>query len=273
MSRKRLKRLVALQVYHSYLPDLTSISNEPVVAPTGDDSEEEEEEEEDSDSESEGMNEDVLLSFVKEMDAAKEDSDVEMEEEDPEDSDYEFPEEEEDTEEVNLQQEVGYDEFGSRIFRTIRNGALRQTSSLLRSTELNDASHELARLFISGTRVASAMIGASIVEGVRHSPDSDVFKGCRTVGDVIMAAGGKEEKLWKDEQFFETREEEETEEVEIEVGEESKFKKSPQLSMVMRISAELWSLTGLPALVRTHLALFNRESYLTFSNDRSQTEL
>ncbi|GAA5847545.1 hypothetical protein JCM5353_007301 [Sporobolomyces roseus] len=249
--RKRLKRLVSLAIFHSSLPDLTSIPNQPLVAPTGDDTEEdleEDSEEEDGETESDRMEEDVLLTFVKAMDAENEDADVGMDEEDPEDSEYEDSEDQVDMEEVSFEQELQYDEFGSRIFRTIRNSALRQSSTQLKSTQLNAASHELAKVFISGTRFASQMIGASIVQGVQHSPDSDVFKGCRTVGDVVVAAGGKEEELGNDEKFFEVREEEEIEEEEIEIGEESKFKRSPQLSMVMRISAELWSLTGLPAL-------------------------
>ncbi|GAA5976368.1 hypothetical protein JCM5350_001436 [Sporobolomyces pararoseus] len=233
--RKRLKRLVSLHIWKSPLPDARQTANRAVQISNNDDDDEEEKEQE---AEEEGSTKEQARELLVEL--LKE---VEQEEQDELDEDFEPSEDEDDEDEqmdIDSEEDSTYDGFTARISQIVRKSLPRQDKDLLSSDDLTRACHEITDLLVASTSFALALIGASYLEAVRSFPDGNILKSCKTVAQLVLRGGGKEEKLSKKEKLVYDREEEAEEvgEREEEGWESTKFEKNVEASLLMTLSVE-----------------------------------
>ncbi|GAA5957897.1 hypothetical protein JCM3765_006195 [Sporobolomyces pararoseus] len=239
---KRLKRLVCLHIWKSPLPDATNVTNRFVQSSpeNEDDDEEEEEEEEEDEIGDKGATEEEGRKLLSELMRGM----VEKELEELEKSDIEFepPGGEDDEDEpmdLDNEEDSRYDGFGARVSQLVRQ-ALPRDKNLHSSEELAQASQQITELFVALTSFTLSLIGASYLESVRSFPDGNILKSCRTVSQLVLRGGGKDEKLTKKEKLIyeEAEETREAREEEEEGWDSTKFEKNVEISTLMVMSIE-----------------------------------
>ncbi|GAA5994430.1 hypothetical protein JCM5350_004865 [Sporobolomyces pararoseus] len=239
LPRKKLLRLISLEIYNSPLPDASTITNSPVRPPESDPSDETaEEEEEDS--------EDLMFRLFEFGGYGPERSPSMWDQMELEDEEYQDPGgDDDDPMELEPGEEEGYNGFRARVSQLVKNAALRRASTLLSSEDLLAAATPVTEFLVLGAAVMAQLIGASYIEAIRSSPKGNSLRKYRTIGQLVVAGGGKEEKLKKNESFYLRENDGEKEEGEEETEDSTRFLKNVELSTLMTATLELRCLVAL----------------------------
>lgn len=280
ISTKKLKRLISLQVYSTPLPDAHRVVNQSNLPSDSDDDDDSGEEEEEEEKYRFSKGREMLRELMEQsgIGEAFEAMDFEKTEEE-EDVEFEpLDEEEDDAMEVDMEEDSRCDEFGRRLFQLVRTAAPGGDKERLSSEELGAAIDQITNVLVAATHFFRSLLCESYVEAVRSLPNGETLKAYRTVAELVVAGGGKEEVLNKTEREFlkrqqgeeEEKEKEESEERENEdaveeVEESTRFQKNAPLSLLMRMSIEVRLQGGLPAFVSLRFVF-------SFESRRSETD-